>query len=79
MNKNNFLGSIIRKERRLKKLNQQQLGELSGTGLNFISQLERGKATVRLDKVSSVLEVLGLEMHIRRGRSVFSASEEVGE
>ena len=36
--------------------------ELSGTSVRFIRNLEQGKATVRLDKVQSVLEALGPEL-----------------
>lgn len=77
MGRIHLLGEIIRRERRAHKLTQQQLGEFSGTGLNFISQLERGKPTVWLDKVISVLKVLGLELHIRRGKQVISAEKDL--
>lgn len=43
----NILGSSIRQERKAQKMSQQSLGELAGTGLNFVSQLERGKSTGR--------------------------------
>jgi len=62
------LGNIVRTERKKLGLTQQELADLSGTSMLFISQLEREKRTVRLDKVLSVLGVLGLEVCIRRGR-----------
>lgn len=73
------IGRVIRAERQAAKLTQQQLGELSGVGLNFISQLERGKPSVRLDKVLDVLKVLGLELNIIRGTLGVSVSEELSE
>lgn len=73
------IGKVIRLERRAARLTQQQLGELSGAGMNFISQLERGKPTVRLDKVIEVLKVLGLELRLVRGKGGVSVSEELGE
>jgi hypothetical protein len=33
--------------------------------VRFIRSLEQGKATVRLDKVQAVLDVLGLELSVR--------------
>ena len=77
MGQTELLGEIIRSERKSRKLTQQQLGELTGTGLNFISQLERGKQTVRLDKLLEVLQALGIELHLRRGRKIISAAREL--
>lgn len=68
MSISNIIGGSIRRERQLAKLTQQELGDLAGTGLNFISQLERGKPTVRLDKLSAVLNVLGLTLEVTRAR-----------
>jgi len=61
------LGATIRKERRSRGLSQQELGDLAGTGLNFVSQIERGKETVRFDKLLALLRVLGLELFVTRG------------
>lgn len=73
-----IIGQAVREERQARELTQQELGELAGTGLNFISQLERGKATVRLDKLLSVLRVLGLELQIIRGKKGLSVAPGVG-
>ena len=67
------LGKVVRTERKAQKLTQQRLGNLAETGLNFVSQLERGKRTVRLDKVLAVLKVLGLELRIVRGKNSVSS------
>jgi y4mF family transcriptional regulator len=69
----NTLGETVRKEREAHGLTQSQLGDLSGTGLNFVSQLERGKRTVRLDKLLSVLQVLGLELKLCHGKRGISS------
>ena len=75
MNDNNLLlGKTIRRLRKLKQLSQEDLGDLSGTGINFVSQLELGKKTVRLDKLLSVLRVLGLQFFLRRGKETISVS-----
>jgi transcriptional regulator with XRE-family HTH domain len=45
-------------------LTQTQLAGLAGTGLRFISELERGKPSVAMDKTLAVLAVLGLRVQI---------------
>lgn len=62
------LGRRIKVERKQQNLTQTQLALLSGTSLNFISQLEAGKTTVRLDKALSVLQTIGLQLKIEYGR-----------
>ncbi|WP_211371846.1 type II toxin-antitoxin system Y4mF family antitoxin [Marilutibacter maris] len=57
-----MLGAVIRGTRRSHGLTQSQLAGLAGTGLRFVSELERGKPNVALDKVLAVLAVLGLRL-----------------
>ena len=71
------LGQVVRTERQAQKLTQAELGQYSGTGLNFVSQLERGKPTVRFDKLISILSVLGLELHLQRGKRGISLHEDL--
>jgi HTH-type transcriptional regulator/antitoxin HipB len=71
------LGGIIRRERKAQCLSQQELGDLAGTGLNFVSQIERGKETVRLDKLLALLKVLGLELILSRGTEAISIAREL--
>ena len=71
------LGATIRKERKSKSLSQQELGDLAGTGLNFVSQIERGKETVRFDKLLALLRVLGLELIVSRGTEGISVAKEL--
>jgi len=58
------IGAAVRQARRAHGLNQTQLAGLAGTGLRFISELERGKPSVALDKTLAVLAVLGLRIQI---------------
>lgn len=58
------IGAIVRQARRAHGLTQTQLAGLAGTGLRFISELERGKPSVALDKTLAVLAVLGLRVQI---------------
>ena len=64
------IGERVKKERKALRLSQGKLGDLAQTGLNFVSQLERGKLTVRMDKVNAVLEVLGLSLNVTRKTNV---------
>lgn len=39
----------------------------AGTGLRFVVELERGKETMRIGKVLSVLQALGLAIRVAGG------------
>jgi len=56
------IGAAVRQTRKAHGLTQSQLAGLAGTGLRFVSELERGKPNVALDKVLAVLAVLGLRL-----------------
>tara|TARA_R110000868_G_scaffold86787_1_gene243291 strand:+ start:10576 stop:10797 length:222 start_codon:yes stop_codon:yes gene_type:complete len=58
------LGCIIRKARKAQGLTQEDLSGMTGTGIRFISELERGKQTAQIGKVISVISTLGLVMSI---------------
>lgn len=58
------LGKQLRDRRKLLGLNQQELADISGCGIAFIVALERGKPTVRLDKVEAVADALGLKLRL---------------
>lgn len=54
------IGEMVRRRRQANHLTQRQLGELAGTGPRLVSELERGKPTLRMDAVNRVLAVFGL-------------------
>ncbi len=58
------IGSFVRHRRRANRMTQRQLAELAGVGLRFLSELERGKATVRVDAVDQVLRVFGKQLGV---------------
>lgn len=58
------LGAELRARRKLLRLTQEELAVLAGCGPDFLYDLERGKPTVRLDKLVPVLDVLGLELKV---------------
>jgi y4mF family transcriptional regulator len=53
-------GQFVRQRRLANHLTQRQLSELAGVGVRLVSELERGKATLRIDAVNRVLAVFGL-------------------
>ncbi len=50
---------FVRERRKASGMTQEQLGAAAGVGKRFVSELERGKTTVRLDAVNAVLAVFG--------------------
>lgn len=55
----NDIGEFVRTRRKVAGLNQRELGELAGVGTRFVSELERGKPTARLEAVNKVVAVFG--------------------
>lgn len=53
------IGEIIREERRLASMTQQQLAEKTGTRKSFISRIENGHSDIQLSTLYRLLE-LGL-------------------
>ncbi len=56
------LVQFVKQWRRQEGLTQKELAERAGVGKSFISDLERGKATLRMDKVNQVLALFGHEV-----------------
>jgi HTH-type transcriptional regulator/antitoxin HipB len=59
------LGELIRRRRRQLGLTQTEVAEVADTNLRFVSELERGKPTARLENVLRVLAALGIELEAR--------------
>jgi y4mF family transcriptional regulator len=53
------IGAFVRERRKANRMTQQQLAELAGVGKRFVSEIERGKNTVRVDAANRVLAVFG--------------------
>ncbi len=58
------LGAVIRERRRYHRLTQSELAGLAGTGVRFVSELERGKPGAEIGKIMDVLAVLGLRLQV---------------
>lgn len=59
------LGETIRNRRRELGLTQTDIADVANTNLRFVSELERGKPTARLENVMRVLATLGIELEAR--------------
>jgi y4mF family transcriptional regulator len=63
------LARAVRAARVARGLRQDDLALASGTGRRFVIDLERGKSTVRFDRVLAVLAALDLHVELRDDRS----------
>lgn len=54
-----IIGGRIQELRRQKKLTQQQLAEMVGISTNYLSDLERGISSPRMDKLVAIINALG--------------------
>jgi y4mF family transcriptional regulator len=50
--------------RKANRLTQRELATLAGVGMRFISELEGGKTTLRLDTVNAVLRPFGKRLGV---------------
>jgi y4mF family transcriptional regulator len=62
-----YIGSAIEDKRKKKKMTQKDLADITGTSVKFISNVERGKSTARLDKVLDLLRAVGLKVYLTDG------------
>lgn len=58
----NKIGQYIKEQRKKTGLTQEEFAIRAGLGLRFVRELERGKETVRLDKVNQALSMFGMEV-----------------
>ena len=60
----NKIGKSIKEIRKKYNLTQVELSDRAGVGLRFLRELEQGKPTVRLDKITQVLRFFGYHIEI---------------
>lgn len=58
------IGKKIKELRKKYKLTQIELSERAGVGIRFVRELEKGKPTVRLDKLNQVINFFGYHVEI---------------
>lgn len=56
------VAAFVRWGRKRLGLTQEAFADRAGVGLRFLRELERGKPTVRMDKVNEVLAFFGHEL-----------------
>jgi y4mF family transcriptional regulator len=56
------LNKFVRLKRKSLKMTQKEMSEKSGVGIRFIRELERGKKTLKMDKINQVLDLFGYEL-----------------
>ena len=63
MNDQNLtLKEFVRRKRKSLKMTQKEMAEKAGVGLRFVRELERGKETLKMDKINQVLELFGYQL-----------------
>ncbi len=63
------IGDLVKVARKIMGVTQKELALTSGTGLRFIIDLEKGKATCQLGKVLTVLQTVGIAIGLTLPRS----------
>ena len=56
------LSELVKLKRKSLGLTQEELSSKAGVGLRFVRELERGKPTLKMDKVNQVLKLFGYEL-----------------
>jgi len=70
------LNKFVRLKRKSLKMTQKEMSEKSGVGIRFIRELERGKETLKMDKVNQVLDLFGFELGPIESTKVNRGNEE---
>ena len=59
------IGKRIKQRRMILKVDQKTLGEISGVAVHTISDIESGKGNPTIKVLSSILDVLGMELSVQ--------------
>ena len=59
-----IIGKNIKERRRILKITQQDLSEMSGVALRTIRMVESGKGNTSLKVLNKIADVLGMEVQI---------------
>ena len=67
------INEFVKEKRRFANLTQPDLAEKAGVGLRFVRELEKGKETLRMDKVNQVLKLFGYQVGaVQVDRNIFT-------
>ena len=70
------LSDFVRQKRKSLRMTQKEMSEKSGVGIRFIRELERGKETLKMDKVNQVLDLFGFELGPKESAKINGTNEE---
>jgi len=73
----NNIASQIKELRKKVGLTQVEFSKRAGVGLRFLRELEQGKLTVRMDKVTRVLDFLGYHLELKKRRFSLEGKKQV--
>ncbi|WP_241148419.1 helix-turn-helix domain-containing protein [Bacteroides sp. An19] len=59
------IGTYIKERRQSLNINQLELSELAGVGINTIVSIERGQGNPKLETLLTVADTLGLQVEIK--------------
>ncbi|MBR4736021.1 MAG: helix-turn-helix transcriptional regulator [Bacteroidales bacterium] len=63
------IGTHIKQRRKLLKVTQRQLADLSGVGINTLTKIEKDQANPTLEILQRILDTLGLELSVSLKKS----------
>jgi transcriptional regulator with XRE-family HTH domain len=58
------LGRLVRQRRKEAGFTLKDAAGMTGVGVRFLSELERGKPTLQIDRALAALPLFGLELHL---------------
>ncbi|MCK5695013.1 MAG: helix-turn-helix transcriptional regulator [Desulfobacula sp.] len=59
-----YMGRALKDTRKKKKMTQGDLADITGVSVKFISDVERGKETIQMNKVFDLARALGLLIYL---------------
>lgn len=59
------LGLIIKKRRKMLKISQKELADISGVALRKLVDIENAKANPTMDTLLKIMDTLGLQFDVR--------------
>ncbi len=65
-----YIGNIIADRRKELGLEQSDVEDYTDISISTLSRLENGRANITIDSLSTLFDVLGLEMVVRIRRTV---------
>lgn len=58
-NRKNAIAEFVRSRRKIAKLTQIELADITGIGIRFLRELEQGKPNLMTDKINQILLFFG--------------------